>query len=296
MWNAGVFFFNNGFMISQYEKYAVDILEQCRKAFDASTVNGCIRTLPSTEFSACRALSVDYAIMEHVCGDQDDIDPICFTVPYKGVWCDVGSYDSLHEYILGTHKPHEQHNGTNVIRGDVMLHNTHECYVHSENALTVTIGVKDLVIVNTDDALLVCDKSNTQDIKHVVHQLKGEGRSVAAIHSKCYRPWGWYHNIEGNDHSGFKVKRICVYSGKRLSLQSHDRRSEHWVIVKGNARVQVGDDFLDLHPNQHVYIPKKTLHRMENLGDQEIEFIETQIGDYLGEDDIVRYQDDFGRV
>jgi mannose-1-phosphate guanylyltransferase/mannose-6-phosphate isomerase len=296
MWNAGVFFFNNSFMISQYEKYAPDILDQCKKAIDASTVNGNIRTLSSAEFSACRAISVDYAIMEHVCGDQHATEPNCVTVPYKDVWCDVGSYESLHEYILSKHTLDDRYKGSNVTIGDVMLHNTHECYVHSEKALTVTVGVKDLVVVNTDDALLICDKSNTQDIKHVVQRLKGDGRSVATIHSKCYRPWGWYHNIEGNDHSGFKVKRICVYPGKRLSLQSHDRRSEHWVIVKGNARVQIGDDFLDLHPNQHVYIPKKTLHRMENLGDQEIEFIETQIGDYLGEDDIVRYQDDFGRA
>ena len=296
MWNAGVFFFNNSFIIEQYEKYAPDILEQCKKAIDASVVNGQIRTLPSAEFSACRALSVDYAIMEHVCSDTETIESTCVTVPYKDEWCDVGSYESLHEYILGKHKPCDRYKGSNVTVGDVMMYKTHECYIHSENALAVTVGVKDLVIVNTDDALLICDKSNTQDIKHVVQQLKDNGRSVATIHTKCYRPWGWYHNIEGNDHSGFKVKRIGVSPGKRLSLQSHNRRSEHWVIVKGDARVQVGDDFLDLHPNQHVYIPKKTLHRMENLGDQEIEFIETQIGDYLGEDDIVRYQDDFGRV
>jgi mannose-1-phosphate guanylyltransferase/mannose-6-phosphate isomerase len=139
-------------------------------------------------------------------------------------------------------------------------------------------------------------KDKSQQVKDIVKQLKTLNREETNSHAKVFRPWGWYINIEGTDKTGFKVKKIGVYPGKRLSLQSHNSRSEHWVIVTGKARVQVGKDVLNLETNQHVYIPKETLHRMENPGDEIVEFIETQIGDYLGEDDIVRYEDDFGRV
>ena len=140
------------------------------------------------------------------------------------------------------------------------------------------------------------DLERSQDVKLFVKDLKKDNRDETKVHAKAFRPWGWYINIDGDDHSGSKVKRIGVYPGKRLSLQSHKQRSEHWVVVKGQAKVQVGEDFHLLHKNQSVYIPVGVLHRMENVGDEMVEFIETQIGDYLGEDDIVRYEDDFGRV
>ena len=143
---------------------------------------------------------------------------------------------------------------------------------------------------------MICDKNKTQDVKLVVEQLKKNNRIEYMFHKKVFRPWGYYVNIEGNDYNGFKVKRIVVYPNKRLSLQSHNNRSEHWVIVKGKARVQVGSNIMLLNSNHHVYIPIKTLHRIENIGDELLEFTETQIGDYLGEDDIVRYEDDFGRL
>jgi mannose-1-phosphate guanylyltransferase/mannose-6-phosphate isomerase len=139
-------------------------------------------------------------------------------------------------------------------------------------------------------------KEEDLNVTDVVKSLKAGNSNEVKCHCKVFRPWGWYVNIEGHDTNGFKVKRIGVYPGKRLSLQSHMSRSEHWVIVKGNAKVQVGKDFLNLESNHHVNIPKETLHRMENVGDILLEFVETQIGDYLGEDDIVRYEDDFGRV
>jgi mannose-6-phosphate isomerase-like protein (cupin superfamily) len=176
------------------------------------------------------------------------------------------------------------------------LHDTGNSYVETENAVVALVGVDNLVVVNTRDALLICDKNKSQDVKHVVNALKAQNRVERISHAKVYRPWGWYCNIEGNHTSGFKVKRIAVHPGKKLSLQSHEERSEHLVVVKGNAKVQVGHDQLILHANQHVYIPKKTLHRMENIGEELLEFVETQIGNYLGEDDIVRYEDDFGRV
>lgn len=294
LWNAGVFFFKNEVMLDQYTKYADDILVQCKHTLNVSKKNKNVLLLDKDEFMKCRAISVDYAIMENVCASQTSDSVSCLTIPYKSMWCDVGSFESLHEHLLNTNP--SVRNGTNVLIGDVISENTKESYVYTETSMVATIGVSDLVVVNTADALLICNKNNTQDVKRVVSLLKEKNREERIIHKKAHRPWGWYCNIEGNDHSGFKVKRIGVYPGKRLSLQSHDKRSEHWVIVKGKARVQVGHDFLDLHSNQHVYIPKKTLHRMENVGDDMVEFVETQIGEYLGEDDIIRYEDDFGRV
>ena len=183
----------------------------------------------------------------------------------------------------------------NVKKGDVVTYDTKNCYIESDKATVATVGLEDLVIVNTRDALLVSHKDKSQDVKKVISKFNESHSELKVVHAKAYRPWGWYINVEGNDHSGYKVKRIGVYPGKRLSLQSHNKRSEHWVIVKGLAKVQVGKDFLTLNTNQHVYIPKETLHRMENIGEEELECVETQIGSYLGEDDIVRYEDDFGR-
>ena len=179
-------------------------------------------------------------------------------IKYDGKWVDIGSFKSLYDYL-------EKDENNNVIQADTRELNTKNCL-------------------------------KSQDVKKLVNILKKEKNESLIVHSKAYRPWGWYVNIEGDDFSGFKVKRIGVYPGKRLSLQSHNNRSEHWVVTKGTAKVQVGKDFHILRKNQHVYIPIGVLHRMENIGKDMVEFVETQIGSYLGEDDIVRYEDDFGRV
>ena len=150
--------------------------------------------------------------------------------------------------------------------------------------------------MNTPDALLVCNKNETQKIKDVVKKLKNDNRPEAQFHNKVFRPWGWYVNIDGNDHSGTKIKRLVVLPGMRLSLQSHEKREEHWVIVKGNARVQLGEMPLVLKENQYIHIPIGVTHRVENIGTELLEIVETQVGEYLGEDDIIRYQDDFGRI
>jgi mannose-1-phosphate guanylyltransferase/mannose-1-phosphate guanylyltransferase/mannose-6-phosphate isomerase len=185
----------------------------------------------------------------------------------------------------------------NVIKGDVISIDTKNSYIESENSLVAVIGLDNIVVVNTRDALLICNKDKTQLVKQVVDSLKKSKREESLVHAKAYRPWGWYINVEGNDFSGFKVKRIGVYPGKKLSLQSHNKRSEHWVIVKGTAKVQLGNNSVVLNVNEHIYIPIKELHRIENIHETEmLEFVETQIGDYLGEDDIIRYEDDFGRV
>ena len=164
----------------------------------------------------------------------------------------------------------------------------------------VSVMNKRVLVIDTRDCLYIGNTDSSQDVKKLVNKMKVDENNIIKdmlnVHAKAYRPWGWYINLEGKNSDGFKIKRIGVYPGKRLSLQSHKHRSEHWVIVKGTARVQVGEDQLILHKNQHVYIPVGVLHRMENIGEDMVEFVETQIGDYLGEDDIVRYQDDFGRV
>ena len=292
-WNGGIFLFQNKNMITCFQKYAPDILETCMEtikntSFDLSESN--IVYLAPDIFKTCRAISVDYCIMELLCKDTDS--EICgITIPYHSYWNDIGSYSALYNQL-------DKDENKNVIKTDFIGIDTKNCYIQSNNPnyLITTIGIDNVVIVSTDDALLVCNKDKTQDVKKIVDSLKKEDRIERLYHTTVFRPWGWYKNIEGNDNSGFKVKRIAVYSGKRLSLQSHNHRSEHWVIVKGSGKVQVENDFYILKANDHIFIPQKALHRIENIGDELLEFTETQIGAYLGEDDIIRYEDDFGRV
>jgi len=291
-WNAGVFLFKNKNMLQCYKKYATDILEICELTLqhtpDYKNPSAKVIHLHRPLFIQCRPISIDYAIMEELCKDIININKI--TLPYESLWCDIGSFGSLHDFL------DNKDENNNILKGDIILENTHNCYVETENSLVALSNVENLVVVNTRDALLICDKNKTQDVKKIVDALKKQNRIERIVHLRENRPWGWYCNIEGNDNSGFKVKRIAVYPGKRLSLQTHERRSEHWVIVKGIGKMQLGGDFLTLTVNQSIYIPKKTLHRIENIGDELLEFVETQIGDYLGEDDIIRYDDDFGRV
>jgi mannose-1-phosphate guanylyltransferase len=285
LWNSGVFLFLNNFIQSQFDEHAFDIFNAVRHTLDNSgdLTKSVIKLNPDL-FKEVESKSIDYAVMEKQSfGDVAE---------YDGYWCDVGSFESLYNHL-------GKNDDMNVISsdgGDVMTLNTTNSIIMNENRLVSVIGCDDLIVVDTRDALLVCNKKDSQKVKNVVKELKAKNRDEVKFHTKVFRPWGWYINVEGSDTNGFKVKRIGVYPGKRLSLQSHNKRSEHWVIVRGKARVQVGQDFLNLEPNQHVYIPKETLHRMENLGDEMVEFVETQIGEYLGEDDIVRYLDDFGRV
>lgn len=291
LWNAGVFAFQNGDMIECFSLYAPDILDSCIKSFEPIIKNeSSVISLPD-EFAKCRAISVDYAIMEPLTRKLYKSNTRPMTIKYNGYWNDIGSFSALYDELENS----ADDNG-NVKRGDVMLYNTRGCYVDSEEGLVATVGVQDLIIVNSGDAVLVCEKSSSQDVKKIVDQLKRDKREESAFHKKVFRPWGWYKNVEGGDSDGFKIKRIAVYPGKRLSLQSHNKRAEHWVIVRGKAKVQVGEDILILEKDQHVYIPTLALHRIENIGQDLMEFTETQVGDYLGEDDIVRYEDDFGRA
>lgn len=281
LWNSGNFLFSNDIMTQELIKYANDIYEsvfytiQNSGNLDQRTI-----LLNKDYFETVRDESIDYAVME--------FHKECRVIIYDNYWSDIGSFKSLNDYF-------NKNQDGNVLDGDIKTIETKNSYILSESKLITTLGVNNLVIIDTKDALFIADKDKSQDIKQIVKELKKENRSETIIHSKAYRPWGWYLCIDGNDYSGSKVKRICVYPGKRLSLQSHEHRAEHWIIVKGTAKVQVGKDFHILKTNQSIYIPTGTLHRMENIGIEMVEFIETQIGNYLGEDDIIRYEDDFGR-
>jgi mannose-1-phosphate guanylyltransferase len=286
LWNSGVFLFLNKTIIKEFEEYAIDIYDDVQNTISNSKKINKNLKLESSYFKIVRERSIDYSIMEnHKYGK---------IVSYDGYWCDIGSFESLYNHKVKYNN--NDNKNKNILNGDIITIDTTNSFIESENRLITTIGIDNLVVIDTRDSLLICKKDSSQKVKDIVKKMKEKNRQELEFHSKVFRPWGWYINIEGNDNNGFKVKRIGVYPGKRLSLQSHRCRSEHWVIVKGKARVQVGKDFINLEPNHHVYIPKETLHRMENIGDELVEFIETQIGDYLGENDIVRYEDDFGRI
>ena len=280
LWNSGNFLFQNKYMLSEFVKHSKEIITQVKETIEKSELKNNFLILNSKEFNKVYSISIDYAIMEKQLSG--------YVIKYDGVWKDIGSLFSLYDYK-------KKGFNNNLIEGDIKTLDTKNCYIKS-NKLVTTLGIKNLAIIDTEDALLISDLKMSQNIKDVVNNLKEENREEIYCHKLVYRPWGFYKNIEGNDKSGFKVKRILVYPGKKLSLQSHNHRSEHWVIVKGTGKVQVGADFLTLTKNMHVFIPKETMHRMENIGNTNLEFIETQVGSYLGEDDIVRYQDDFGRV
>jgi mannose-1-phosphate guanylyltransferase/mannose-6-phosphate isomerase len=291
LWNAGLFLFQNKTMIQCFQEYAPDILNTCKDTLNHSDVCKNTTQLNGRLFETCKSISIDYAIMEPLTNCLDSSLPHikAFTLTYDHLWSDIGSFKALFDQC-------EKNESNNVLKGDILTQDTTNCYIESDSAVVATLGLDNIIVVNHRDVLLVMNKDNSQDLKKLIGKISDKHADLKIVHTKAFRPWGWYKNIEGNDHSGYKVKRICVYPGKRLSLQSHNHRSEHWVICTGKARVQLNDDFIVMNPNEHIYIPAKALHRMENMGDEVVEFIETQIGDYLGEDDIIRYQDDFGRT
>jgi mannose-1-phosphate guanylyltransferase/mannose-6-phosphate isomerase len=290
-WNAGVFIFKNKNMLNCFDKYAKDILENCKETLNNSKTINNILHLNANPFSDCHAISVDYAIMEHIVKDKNSDLISGITIKYHSHWNDIGSYSALLNEL-------NKDENNNFIKGDILTINSKNSYIETDDSFTAVIGLDNVIVVNTRDSLLVCNNTltHTQDVKKVVEHLKKNNREEAYCHKKVYRPWGYYVNVEGHDYNGFKVKRILVNPGKKLSLQSHNKRSEHWVITRGCAKVQVGNEFLYLNKDQYVYIPVETKHRIENIGTEDLEFTETQIGTYLGEDDIIRYEDDFGRV
>lgn len=278
-WNSGMFIFKASEYISELEKFAPDILAACRESIANAKQDQDFLRLDQTTFEQSPSISIDYAVMEKT--QQAAV------IPLDAGWNDVGAWSSLWEVS-------EQDSDNNVLLGDVLTENAENCYLRAENRLLAAIGVKDLTIVETADAVLVAHKDQVQDVKKIVNRLKEQNRPEIELHRQVYRPWGSYECIDSEER--FQVKRITVNPGASLSLQKHYHRSEHWIVVTGTARITKGDENFILSENQSTYIPLGIKHRLENPGKIPLELIEVQSGSYLGEDDITRYDDTYGRV
>ncbi|MCU7841654.1 MAG: mannose-1-phosphate guanylyltransferase/mannose-6-phosphate isomerase [Candidatus Thiodiazotropha sp. (ex Troendleina suluensis)] len=278
-WNSGMFVFKAEAYLAELERFFPEILQAARKAYEANRPDMDFLRLDREAFAACPAESIDYAVMEKT--DKSVV------VPMDAGWNDVGSWSALADVAVV-----EGNNG-NVIQGDVLVKDVSNSYLRSENRMIAGLGIDNLIVVETADAVLVADKSHVQDVKEIVEQLKSSGRCEHISHVRVYRPWGNYETVDECDR--FKVKRIVVNPGASLSLQQHHHRAEHWVVVKGTAKITKGDKEMMLTEDQSVYIPLGTRHRLENPGLIPLEIVEVQTGSYLGEDDIVRFSDEYGR-
>lgn len=279
LWNSGIFLFSAAAYVAELEKSNPAIVEACRKARSSAARDLTFCRLEKEAFAASPSDSVDYAVMEKT--DQAAV------VAVDMGWNDVGAWSALWDIA-------EKDESGNVVHGDVVLHNARNSYVRSEEQLVAVAGLDDVVVIATDDAVLVADRKHVQDVKIIVERLKAEKRDEHALHTTVYRPWGSYRGIDIGDR--FQVKRITVKPGERLSLQMHHHRAEHWIVVQGTALVTCGEKQELLFENQSVYIPMGTTHRLENPGKVPLHLIEVQSGSYLGEDDIVRFEDGYGRV
>ncbi|MBB3063056.1 mannose-1-phosphate guanylyltransferase/mannose-6-phosphate isomerase [Microbulbifer rhizosphaerae] len=277
-WNSGIFLFRASRYIEELGHYRADILAACRTAFEKAVRDLDFTRIDAGAFSACPSESVDYAVMEKT--------ESAAVLPLDAGWSDVGSWDALWELA-------ERDGDNNLLHGDVLAESSEGCLVRADSRLVGLLGVRDLVVVDTDDAVLIADKNCVQDVKKLVERLKGSERSEALRHRKVYRPWGYYDSIDAGPR--FQVKRILVKPGQQLSLQMHHHRAEHWVVVRGTAKVTRGEEELLLTENQSTFIPLGVVHRLENPGTIPLELIEVQSGSYLGEDDIVRFDDSYGR-
>ena len=277
-WNSGIFIFKASVYLNELKKYEPEIFTICKKSCVNPPKDLDFIRLDNEEFYKCPNKSIDYAVMEKTNNGV--------VVPFDGSWSDIGSWEAL-----WSSKVKDSNN--NVSEGDVVLKKVQNSYIHSSNRLIVVNDISDLIIIDTQDALLVSSKKSSQDIKNIVQNLKKDNRSEPNNHRKVYRPWGYYDSIDTG--KGFQVKRIFVNPGAKLSLQKHKKRSEHWVIVKGIALITCGKKVFQLNENQSTYIPKEEIHRLENKSDSPLEIIEIQTGDYLGEDDIIRLEDDYHR-
>lgn len=280
LWNSGIFVMRSSVWLAQLGARRPDMLAACEAAVQQGSRDQDFIRLQAESFAACPSDSIDYAVLEHLAGASGVV------VPLDADWSDVGSWGALWE--IGSKDA-----AGNVLRGDVLALESEGCYLRSEHRLVAAVGIKDVVVVETPDAVLVAHKDHLQSVKQVVTRLKQEGRPESDAHRKIYRPWGHYDSVDAGHR--FQVKRIVVNPGACLSLQMHHHRAEHWIVVSGTARVTMGDKSLLLTENQSTYIPLGVAHRLENPGRIPLEMVEVQSGSYLGEDDIVRFEDNYGR-
>lgn len=278
LWNSGNFLFRPASMIAEYAGYDAQSVESVQAAIDRATTDLGVPILDEESFTAARKISIDYAVMERT--------KLAAVVAGDFGWSDIGGWDALWAVT-------SQDGAANAAVGDILFIDSSGSYASSDGQLVAVLGMTDTVVVATRDAVLVADKSRAGEVKGLVDQLKKAGRIEATHHARVYRPWGWYRTLEQQDR--FQTKRIVVYPGGQLSLQKHLHRSEHWVVVKGTARVTVDETVSELSENESIYIPRGALHRLENPGRIDLEVIEVQTGSYLGEDDIIRLEDVYNR-
>ncbi len=277
-WNSGMFVFKAEVYLNELQHHRPDIYKAAQQAWRHSTHDLDFCRLDEKDFAACPSESIDYAVMEHT--------QAAAMVTVNIGWNDIGSWSSLADVSA-------QDAQGNALRGDVYIAETSNSYVRAETRMVAAIGVQNLVIVETADAVLVMHKDFAQDVKHTVEYLKQAERTEHLVHRRVYRPWGYYEGIDIGER--FQAKRIMVKPGSKLSLQMHHHRAEHWVVVSGTAQITRGDEILLLHEDQSTYIPLGVKHRLENVGKMPLYLIEVQSGGYLGEDDIVRFEDDYKR-
>ena len=285
LWNGGIFAIKASIWLEKIQQCRPDIAAATLEAFNLRTQDHDFIRPDAGQFAACPSESIDYAVMEKLAAASSDTSEIV-VVPLAAKWSDVGAWDALWE--IG-----EKDQQGNVLMGDVLAVDTRNTLVLSTKRLVTCVGLSELIVIETPDAILVADKAQLHKIKDVVAQIKAAGRTETDAHRKINRPWGWYDCIDGGDR--FQVKRIMVNPGASLSLQLHHHRAEHWVVVRGTAEVTRGDEVFLVSENQSTFIPLGTMHRLKNPGKLTLEMIEVQSGSYLNEDDIVRYQDNYGR-
>jgi mannose-1-phosphate guanylyltransferase len=274
-----MFMFRASRYLEELGRFAPDILAACHAAMDEATQDMMFTRVGEAAFEACPAESIDYAVMEKTADAA--------VLPLQAGWSDVGSWTALWDVS-------DKDEAGNVLQGDVLAHNTSNSHIHATSRLVATIGLDDLVVIETKDAVLVAHKDHVQDVKKIVDSLKAAKRNEHNNHRQVYRPWGFYDSIDTSVR--YQVKRITVKPGAKLSVQMHHHRAEHWIVVSGTAKITNGEQSFLLSENQSTYIPVGQIHALENPGRIPLELIEVQSGSYLGEDDIVRFEDRYGRA
>ena len=277
-WNSGIFLFKASEILKEIEKFSPEIITFCKKSLDKKLYDLDFQRLNKKSFFNCPNISIDVAVMEKTSKGT--------VIPLDVGWNDIGCWDSLWEISKKDSKG-------NVVEGDVSIENTENCFLRSENRLIAGIGLKNLLIVETNDAILIAEKSQSQKVKNIVQKLQNEKKSQGIEHQKIFRPWGNYETLINSKN--WQVKIIIVKAGEKISLQKHKYRSEHWVVVSGLAKVEIDSKILILEENQSTYIPQGSTHRLSNVGKEDLKIIEIQSGSYIGEDDIIRIEDEYGR-
>ena len=285
LWNSGMFVMKTSIWLEQLENFRPDIAESCRQAHKNGDQDGVFYRPNAEEFAACPPDTIDYAVMERITENSSN-GPASVIVPLDAGWSDVGAWSALLDV-----QPRDDDG--NVIQGDVYTHRMKNSLVMGQHRLVAAIGLENVIVVETADAVLVAHSDHVEEVKELATQLKQDERYEQENHRKVHRPWGWYETVDSGP--GFQVKRLTVNPGAALSLQIHHHRAEHWVVVRGTAKVTTGDEVSYLHENESTHVPIGEQHRLENPGSIPLEIIEIQSGSYLGEDDIVRFDDRYNR-